>query len=226
MAAIPDTVADAVVGAVDAWAQIPTARFLQAPWLASLMRWTGESADAVPTVDMHLAAMDAAGVATSLLSAWGAPGGMMISNDDVAAAIAEAPTRYRGLASVDLNDPVGAVREIRRCVTELGFVGVRVIPWLWDLPPNDRRYYPIYVACVELGVPFCTQIGHTGPLMRSEPGRPIPYLEDVLIDFPDLTVVGGHVGMPWIHEVLSLAYKFPNFHIDTSAYAEIGRAHV
>jgi predicted TIM-barrel fold metal-dependent hydrolase len=32
-------------------------------------------------------------------------------------------------------------------------------------------------------------------------------------------VVGGHVGYPWIDEVLSLATKYPNFHIDTSAYA-------
>jgi uncharacterized protein len=87
------------------------------------------------------------------------------------------------------------------------------------LPPNDRRYYPVYVACIEAGVPFCTQIGHTGPLRRSETGRPIPYLEDVLLDFPELVVVGGHVGFPWIDEVLSLARKFRNFYVDTSAYA-------
>jgi uncharacterized protein len=66
---------------------------------------------------------------------------------------------------------------------------------------------------------LCTQIGHTGPLLPSEFGRPIPYLDDVLLDFPDLTVVGGHVGFPWMDEVLSLALKYPNFHIDTSAYA-------
>ena len=72
---------------------------------------------------------------------------------------------------------------------------------------------------VELGIPFCTQIGHTGPLCPSEPGRPIPYLETVLLEFPELVVIGGHVGAPWIDEVLFLAKKFPNFYIDTSAYA-------
>jgi hypothetical protein len=72
---------------------------------------------------------------------------------------------------------------------------------------------------VELGIPFCTQIGHTGPLCPSEPGRPVPYLDDVLLEFPDLVVVGGHVGYPWIDEVISLATKYPNFYIDTSAYA-------
>src|SRR5436853_2529613 len=37
-----------------------------------------------------------------------------------------------------------AVRELRRCVTEQGFKGVRVIPWLWEAPPTDRRYYPLF----------------------------------------------------------------------------------
>ena len=53
----------------------------------------------------------------------------------------------------------------------------------------------------------------------SEPGRPIPYLDEVLLEFPELKVVGGHVGFPWINEVISLATKYPNFHVDTSAYA-------
>ena len=35
----------------------------------------------------------------------------------------------------------------------------------------------LYAECVELGIPFCLQVGHTGPLCPSEPGRPIPYLD-------------------------------------------------
>src|SRR5690606_20055782 len=99
------------------------------------------------------------------------------------------------------------------------FVGVRIVPWLWDLPANDRRYYPIYATCVELGVPLCTQIGHTGPLMRSETGRLIPYLEDVMLDFPELPVVGGHVGFPWLHELPTMTIKSDHFFAGTSAYA-------
>ena len=34
----------------------------------------------------------------------------------------------------------------------------------------------------------------------------------------ELTVVGGHVGFPWMDEVFSLARKYPNFYVDTSAY--------
>jgi predicted TIM-barrel fold metal-dependent hydrolase len=204
---------------VDVWAQHPTERFMREPWLAPLWRWTSQEPPTSLPLEATVGAMDAGGVSFALLAGWHGPRGSLITNDEVAAAVAASPSRFAGVAGVDLTDPMGAVREIRRCVKELGFVGVRVVPWLWNLPPNDRRYYPVYVACVELGVPFCTQIGHTGPLLPSEPGRPIPYLEEVLLDFPELVVIGGHVGFPWTAEVISLATKFPNFYVDTSAYA-------
>jgi uncharacterized protein len=95
---------------------------------------------------------------------------------------------------------------------------LRILPWLWRLPPNDRRYYPLYAECIELGIPFCLQVGHTGPLAPSEYGRPIPYLDDVALEFPELTIVAGHIGHPWTLEMISLATKFPNVYIDTSAY--------
>jgi predicted TIM-barrel fold metal-dependent hydrolase len=204
---------------IDAWAQQPTERFMQQPWLETLLRWTGRERNGPPSVDATLREMDDARVSQALLCAWASPGGMLIDNDDVAATVAAHPTRFAGVASVDLRQPVAAVRELRRTVEDLGFVALRIVPWLWNLPPDDRRYYPLYAACTELGIPLCTQVGHTGPLCPSEPGRPIPYLDNVLLEFPDLVVVGGHVGYPWIDEVLSLATKYPNFYIDTSAYA-------
>ena len=110
-----------------------------------------------------------------------------------------------------------AVREIRRCIDELGFKAIRVLPWLCERPPTDRLFYPVYTACCDLGVPFCTQIGHTGPLMDSEVGRPI-YLDRVALDFPELVIVGGHIGYPWTEEAIAVATKHENVYIDTSAY--------
>jgi predicted TIM-barrel fold metal-dependent hydrolase len=202
---------------VDAWAQVPNDRFMAQPWLEPLLRWTGTDRVS-PSVDDLLRAMDDGGVDRALVCGWWGPSGELIGNDEVVRTVARHPDRLLPVVSVDLRDPMGAVREIRRRAAE-GAVAVRVVPWLWDLPPDHRRYAPVYVACVETGLPFCTQVGHTGPLCPSEPGRPIPYLDHVLLDFPDLVVVGGHVGVPWIDEVLSLCHKYPNFHVDTSAYA-------
>jgi uncharacterized protein len=204
---------------VDAWMQHPTPRFLAHDAFASLRRWVGDALATEPIpLETTIAAMDVGGIDYGLISAWHGPEGRLIGNDEVADQIAQHPDRLGGLAAVDLREPVRAVRELRRCVTELGFKGLRVVPWLWGWPPNDRRYYPLYAECVELGVPFCTQVGHTGPLRGSETGRPIPYLDDVALDFPDLVIVAGHIGYPWTEEMVALARKYPNVHIDTSAY--------
>ena len=141
----------------------------------------------------------------------------MISNDEVHEFVAEFPQRLIGVGSVDISKPMQAVAEVRRCINELGFKAIRVLPWLWEAPPTDRRFYPLYTACCDLGVPFCTQIGHTGPMMSSEVGRPI-YLDRVALDFPELTIVGGHIGYPWTDEAIAVATKHQNVFIDTSAY--------
>lgn len=205
---------------IDAWAQHPTPRHLADPIFESLRRWTklpeGGPAPELP-VSLTVGAMDEAGVSSALISAWYAPKNVMISNDEVASFVEQSGGRLVGVGSVDISRPMEAVAEVRRCVRELGFVAIRVLPWLWESPPTDRRFYPVYVACCELGVPFCTQIGHTGPLMPSEVGRPI-YLDQVALDFPELTIVGGHIGYPWTDEAIAVATKHENVYIDTSAY--------
>ncbi len=206
---------------VDAWIQHPTGTFARHPMFASLNRWRGADPSTLPEtipIELTLGAMDAAKVDRAIVSAWWGPEGAMLSNDHVAAVVRSHPERFVGVASVDLSRPMEAVRELRRAVRQLGLRGLRMLPWLWNLPPNDRRYYPLYAECVELGIPFCLQVGHTGPMRPSEPGRPIPYLDEVALDFPELTIVGGHIGYPWTVEMIALATKYPNVHIDTSAY--------
>jgi predicted TIM-barrel fold metal-dependent hydrolase len=204
---------------VDAWMQHPSAEFVRDPMFDSLRRWKPSPwSDEEQPPEATLAAMDEAGVSVGLLCAWWGPSGPLIANDEVAKLCAAHPGRFVGVASVDLHRPMEAVRELRRCVRELGFKALRILPWLWGLPPDDRRYYPLYAECCELDVTFCTQVGHAGPLRPSEPGRPIPYLDHVALEFPDLRIVGGHVGVPWLSEMLSLCTKYPNVFVDTSAY--------
>ncbi len=203
---------------IDVWAQHPTLRHSQDPMFESLRRWIKEDAPSqeMPVADT-IAAMDRASVSKSLICAWQSPKHNLISNDEVANFVAQAPERLIGMGSVDISKPMAATREIRRCIEELNFKAIRVLPWLCEVPPTDRLFYPVYVACCELNVPFCTQIGHTGPLMPSEVGRPI-YLDQVALDFPELKIVAGHIGYPWTDEAIAVASKHKNVHIDTSAY--------
>ncbi len=205
---------------IDAWIQHPTPAFARAPMFQTLRRWGGaevEVPDVIPP-ELTTAALTGAGVSRALVTAWWGPSGPLLSNDEVAAVVASAPELYVGVASVDLARPMAAVRELRRAVKMLGFRALRMLPWLWNAPPNHARYYPLYAECIELGIPFCLQVGHTGPLCPSEPGRPIPYLDEVALDFPELVIVAGHIGYPWTNEMIALTTKYPNVHLDTSAY--------
>ena len=116
---------------IDAWMQHPTLRFLAHDMFDSLRRWTGHAMlpeRGARRSTLTVAAMDAAGVDFGLLSAWHAPrAGALISNDEVAGWVAAHPDRFAGARGRRPRPSRWtAVRELRRCVTELGFKGLRV----------------------------------------------------------------------------------------------------
>lgn len=206
---------------IDAWAQPATKdAWAKMPEVTRLFQQsgTGKLLEEGLTTEAVVASMDRAGIQKLMLSAWHRPGQWIHHNDFVGEMIQQFPDRFVGVAAVNLEKPVEAVRELERAVKGLGFKALRVVPWLWKLPPNDKLYYPLYVKCIELDIPFCTQVGHTGPLMPSETGRPVPYLDEVALTFPELKIVGGHIGYPWTDEMIGLAWKHEHVYIDTSAY--------
>ena len=140
-----------MTGIVDAWMQQPTLRFLNHDMLDSLRRWVGVSVfENEISLEATIQTMDAGGVEVGLSAAWYGPAGDLINNDEVAAQVAAYPDRIRGVAGADLTRPMEAVRELRRRAAE-GFVGLRIVPWLWGMPPTDRLYYPLYARVCRRG---------------------------------------------------------------------------
>jgi len=201
---------------IDVWVQQPTKVFLEQPYLEPLKRWRGGEFDE-PSLETLLETMAAGSVSRSLLAAWYGPQGVLISNDSVLEIVSKYPEKFSGLVSADIRNPVEAVRVIRKYVNEYGFIGLRIVQWLWELPCTHPLYYPLLAECVELDIPVCLQVGHTGPLRSSETGRPLS-IERIALDFPDLKIVCGHIGYPWTTEMIAVATKFQNVYIDTSAY--------
>ncbi|MGA8724235.1 MAG: amidohydrolase family protein [Acidimicrobiales bacterium] len=106
---------------------------------------------------------------------------------------------------------------IRSRVAEGTLDLVRVAPLVHQYPLNHALYYPLYATCEELGVPVSINIGIPGPRVRSGCQDPV-LLEDVLIDFPDLVVIGAHMGHPFEELLIEYLLKWPNLYLSNSAY--------
>lgn len=167
-------------------------------------------------IEETLAEMDRAGVRSALLTAMLHPYGG-ITNDDVALLCRAHPQRFHGVCAVDPRDILAALAELERRIVDDRFVALRLEPFMWGLLPTDARLYPLYARCAQLGVPVCLQIGNTGSRWPSDSGRPM-LLDRIALDFPTLTVVGGHIGWPWTDEAIAVCWKHPNVYLDTSAH--------
>jgi predicted TIM-barrel fold metal-dependent hydrolase len=125
--------------------------------------------------------------------------------------------RILGAASYDPFRITDSLREIERAVVEHGFNYVWFHPLSYGLPPNDRRFYPLYAKCVELDIAVGFQVGHSAEVLPSEHGRPM-LADDVAIEFPDLRINLSHTGWPWVDEWCSMLWRHPNVYGDISAY--------
>jgi predicted TIM-barrel fold metal-dependent hydrolase len=125
--------------------------------------------------------------------------------------------RFLLSAVIDPLQGMAAVRTVDSVVKEHGVRLIRLVPFLFNRPPNDKVCYPIYAKCIELGVAVSVNTGIPGPPMPAEPQRPL-YLDEVCLFFPELKIVMAHGADPWWGEAIRLLLKYPNLYMMTSAY--------
>ncbi len=130
------------------------------------------------------------------------------------------PTRFHLMGRADPNLGMDGVREMARAKRDHDIVGVQCFPsgTFPQVAVNDKKMYPIYMKCVELGIPICINGGIVGPRMPSAP-QLVEHFDEVLYDFPDLTMVMMHGGEPWTALAVKLMLKWPGLHYMTSAFA-------
>lgn len=177
--------------------------------------------------DEMLRMMDVAGVERAFLVAakvgqLGLSGSWHLPYDSVAEAVKLHPDRFFGIAGIDPTEGMKGVRALQRGVEEFGFIGAHSYPHWFELPPDHAKYYPFYAKCVELGIPIQLQVGQSLIYNPERPlrsvGRPIA-LDAVACDFPELKLIGIHIGIPWTDEMIAMAWKHPNVYITADAHA-------
>jgi uncharacterized protein len=128
------------------------------------------------------------------------------------------PGKVFGLYGVNPRRGMEAVSEFAEAVTNHGFRGLHIHPHGFGIPPDHAFYFPFYAKCQELGVTAVVSMGHTLDFMPMEMGRPV-HLDSVALYFPELKIVCGHTGWPWVEEAIALVSKHPHVFLGTSAYA-------
>jgi predicted TIM-barrel fold metal-dependent hydrolase len=156
-----------------------------------------------------LAEMDAARIRTAILNA--VPGRV----EELAAWVAAHPDRFVLSAEFDPREGMAAIREIRRLHADHGLALVRMVPFMLGIAPNHPAYFPLFAACVDLGIPASVTCGMPGPPMPAEVQRPL-HLDDVCRYFPELTLIMAHGADPWWDEAIRMMVRFRNLYMMTS----------
>ena len=179
------------------------------------------------TIADYLRIMDAAGIERSLLVAVRCgprdyARSFAVPYADVAAVCAAHPDRFSGLAGIDPTLGMEQLRDLAHAVNDLGFVGAHFYPHWFRMPPDAAQMYPVYAKCCELDVPLMLQVGqnliYRSDVRLPSVARPI-LLDQVAIDFPELKLIGIHIGVPWTDEMIAMAWKHANVFIGIDAYA-------
>jgi hypothetical protein len=139
-------------------------------------------------------------------------------NDEVAELLRDYPGRFIGLARISGLQGMRGVRELEHRVREQKFHALGISALVDGIPASDRRFYPLYTKAAELGIPV--RIYSSMNYATDRPydlGHP-RHLDQVAIDFPELTLIGGLGGWPWVNEMVALVRRHPKLYLDTSAH--------
>ncbi len=203
---------------VDLWVNALSARaaaiFLDQPGFGAIETFFGTDIRGGLSPADLVAEMDRVGVDRGVLT-----GGLSAVEHEKVAYVAEHRDRLWLAATADDPErPRQQSADVRALAADGVLDLVRVSPLVHQYPLNHALYYPLYATCEELQLPVSINIGIPGPRVRSRCQDPV-LLEDILIDFPDLVVIGAHMGHP--HEELLIEYmlKWPNLYLSNSAYS-------
>ncbi|MEM6423176.1 MAG: amidohydrolase family protein, partial [Pseudomonadota bacterium] len=135
------------------------------------------------------------------LMGWGEPRVPIQTQHDQLHALAQAhPGRVLPFCAVEPRRGAAAMQELRRCVEELGFHGVKLYPPLGYLPTHELLMEQVYPYCIERNIPVmshCSQggVAEKGSSQATHDERANPHaFIPVLERFPDLRVCLAHFG--------------------------------
>lgn len=152
----------------------------------------------------------------------------MAPNSLLAQAQRDHPDIFIAFGGLDPWKGKQAIDEVKRCHEEYGMRGIGELnPGRQHFHPHHKRFYPLWEECAKRNLIVMFHSGMMGGGAgtpggmgyKLEYGRPIPGLDNVAADFPELKIIGAHPSWPWPDESLAIARHKSNFYIDLSGWA-------
>jgi predicted TIM-barrel fold metal-dependent hydrolase len=202
--------------AIDTFVNVNMGSVERPPWLVRVAEDYFNRADAIfkdISVPELSEAMDRAGVEKAIITT---------TAENPAEHVLQFPRANpdRFVLSISMDPRLGmeSIRALERLVRDEPVVLARITPFMINLPPNDKVYYPVYAKCIELDLPIAINTGIPGPPMPGKCQDPM-YLDEVCVFFPELKLVMAHGADPWWDVAIRLMIKYRNLYLQTSAYA-------
>ena len=153
------------------------------------------------------------GIKRGVDPAWG-----WIENEEIYEMVKKYPDRFIGVGAIDATNRIKALEDVEKCIQEFGFKAIVIEPGTHKegMYADDRRIYPIYEKCAELGIPVFLMVGgNAGPDVSYT--NPV-HVEHVAIDMPELQILIIHGGWPWVTQILHVAFRRPNLYLSADMY--------
>jgi uncharacterized protein len=123
------------------------------------------------------------------------------------------------VASVSyLNYRAADLADLRSLLREGRVKGIKLYPGYEPFYVHDPRMRVVYELAGEFSAPVMIHTGDTyDPKGRIKYSHPIE-VDEVAVDFRDVTFVICHIGNPWITDAMEVIYKNPNVVGDISGF--------
>jgi len=176
------------------------------------------------SIDNYIVLMDKFGIDKSVIVSFNintAYGITLVTNDDIANLVKLHPNRLIGFAGID--PPASdALEQLDYSISSLGLKGVKIVPPAQKFDISEKKYDSLWRKMIDYNVPLWTHGGHqvsTGGAIAKY-GHPL-LVDEMATRNEELTIIIGHMGVPWFWDTYSVVLRHPNVYADISAHPDL-----
>ncbi len=116
--------------------------------------------------------------------------------------------------SINPNDGLDALVNLKKDIAELGLKGVCIFTSATSVYPSNKIMYLLYDLCIENSIPVIFHPAALDILHCSIKYDDPVHLDEIAKDFPELKIIIGHAGWPWTETAVAVAMRNDNVYID------------